>query len=1031
NSMNDTLATFGDQVTKVAREVGVDGKLGGQAIVPGVAGLWKDVTDNVNLLAGNLTSHIRSIAEVATAVTKGDLTRSVVVEAKGEVSELKDNVNEMIRNLRETTTAKAEQDWLKTNLNKFTRTLQGQRDVKSVAQLLLSELAPLVSAQHGVFYNMETMDSKPMLKLASTYGYKERKNLAKQWLIGEGLVGQCAYEKQRILLSQVPADYIQITSGLGEATPLNIVVLPVIFEAEVKAVIELASFQRFSDIHLSFVEQLTDSLGIILNNIEATMRTEDLLTQSQSLAGELQSQQEELQQTNEELEDKAKLLADQNREVERKNQEVEDARKSLEEKAEQLALTSKYKSEFLANMSHELRTPLNSLLILSQQLADNPEGNLTDRQVQYSNTIHGAGADLLNLINDILDLSKIESGTVTVDTEDILFTDFSDVVYRMFNPVAESRHVEFNINVDPSLPNTIKSDTKRLQQIIKNLLSNSFKFTEKGSVTFDITEARSGWSRDHENLNKAKTVVAFAVTDTGIGIPPERQKVIFEAFQQADTGTSRKYGGAGLGLAISRELAHLLGGQICLTSEPGEGSTFTLYLPLNFSGSYLNQAETTILSSPSVPPRETEKRVSSPQSKFLTSLEKLRKTEHKAFQDDRDSLKQGDRVVLIVEDDQSFAEILMEIARNKGLKVVVALRGEESLLLARELKPIAITLDILLPDIDGWTVLDRLKLDPETRHIPVHIISVEDNRTLGLQRGAFAFLTKPVGREELEEVFVRISDIAKKPDKRILVVEDDDNDSKAIVEMIEGNDVKITVVGTGQKALVALKENKFDCMILDLGLPDMSGLDILKEMEKSPESQQMPVIVYTGKDLTKLQENQLKKMAKRVIVKNVNSPERLLAATSLFLHRTVSRLPEEKRRILEKLYQSDTSLENRKALVVDDDVRNLFAMTSVLENHNMGVVTAENGRQALEILQTNPDFDAILMDIMMPEMDGYETMKAIRKDPRFKSIPIIAVTAKAMKGDREKCLESGASDYISKPVNTDQLVSLLRIWLYK
>ncbi len=849
-----------------------------------------------------------------------------------------------------------------------------------------------------------------MLKLASTYGYKERKNLAKEWLIGEGLVGQCAYEKQRILLSQVPADYIQITSGLGEATPLNIVVLPVIFEAEVKAVIELASFQRFSDIHLSFVEQLTDSLGIILNNIEATMRTEDLLTQSQSLAGELQSQQEELQQTNEELEDKAKLLADQNREVERKNQEVEDARKSLEEKAEQLALTSKYKSEFLANMSHELRTPLNSLLILSQQLADNPEGNLTDRQVQYSNTIHGAGADLMNLINDILDLSKIESGTVTVDTEDILFTDFSDVVYRMFNPVAESRHVKFNINVDPSLPNMIKTDTKRLQQIIKNLLSNSFKFTEKGSVTFDITEARSGWSKSHENLNKARTVVAFAVTDTGIGIPPERQKVIFEAFQQADTGTSRKYGGAGLGLAISRELANLLGGEICLTSEPGEGSTFTLYLPLNFRGSYLNQTETTIVSSPSVP---------------------RRKTERKAFQDDRDSLNQGDQVVLIVEDDQSFAEILMEIARNKGFKVAVASRGEEALVLAREIKPVAITLDILLPDIDGWTVLDRLKLDPETRHIPVNIISVEDNRTLGLQRGAFAFLTKPVGREELEEVFVRISDVVKKPDKKILVVEDDDNDSKAIVKMIEGNDVKITVVGTGQKALVALKENKFDCMVLDLGLPDMSGFDILKEMEKSPESQKMPVIVYTGKDLTKLQENQLKKMAKSVIVKNVNSPERLLAATSLFLHRTVSRLPEEKRRILEKLYQSDTSLENKKALVVDDDVRNLFAMTSVLENHNMGVVTAENGRQALEILQTNPDFDAILMDIMMPEMDGYETMKAIRKDPRFKSIPIIAVTAKAMKGDREKCLESGASDYISKPVNTEQLVSLLRIWLYK
>ena len=553
NSMIDTLATFADQVTTVAREVGVEGKLGGQASVPGASGTWRDLTDNVNQLAANLTTQVRAIAEVATAVTKGDLTRSISLEAQGEMAALKDTINEMIRNLRDTTQKNAEQDWLKTNLAKFSRMLQGQKDLLTVGRLILSELAPVVSAQQGVFYIMDSTAKldEPVLKLLASYAFKERKNVDNKFKLGEGLVGQCALEKEKILLTSAPNDYIKISSGLGEAAPLNIIVLPIVFEGAVKAVMELASFDRFSPTHETFLDQLTESIGIVLNTIEANMRTEDLLKQSQSLARELQSQQQELQQTNAELEEKAKLLADQNVEVERKNKEVEQARQALEEKAKQLALTSKYKSEFLANMSHELRTPLNSLLILSDQLSKNSDGNLTSRQVEFAKTIHSSGNDLLTLINDILDLSKIESGTVIVDVGEVTMRDLREYVDRTFRHVAESKKLNFAVDVSTESPRAVHTDAKRLQQILKNLLSNAFKFTDRGGVSLEVAEATSGWTPDHPALSHAKGVVSFTVRDTGIGIPPEKQQIIFEAFQQADGSTSRKYGGTGLGLAIS------------------------------------------------------------------------------------------------------------------------------------------------------------------------------------------------------------------------------------------------------------------------------------------------------------------------------------------------------------------------------------------------------------------------------------------------------------------------------------------------
>ncbi|MEW6366611.1 MAG: HAMP domain-containing protein [Acidobacteriota bacterium] len=1050
NGMIETLATFADQVTGVAREVGVEGKLGGQANVPGAAGTWKDLVENVNLLAANLTTQVRAIAEVATAVTKGDLTRSITVEARGEVADLKDNVNEMIRNLRETTQKNSEQDWLKTNLAKFTRLLQGQRDLQTVCKVVLSELAPLVKSQHGVFYLMDSEGgtADPRLKLKATYAYKERKNVSSTFKLGEGLVGQCALEKERILLSSVPPDYIQVSSGLGEAPPLNIVVLPVVFEGQVLAVIELASFDRFSGTHQAFLEQLTESIGIVLNTISATMRTEELLKQSQSLAEELQSQQEELQQTNEELEEKARLLVEQNAEVERKNTEVEQARRALEDKAEQLALTSKYKSEFLANMSHELRTPLNSLLILSQQLSENPEGNLSDKQVKFAHTIHSSGSDLLSLINDILDLSKIESGTVTVDASDVHFADLRDDMDRTFRHVAQTKGLEFQVELDPALPPAIHTDAKRLQQVLKNLLSNAFKFTDKGGVALRMAPASSGWSVDHEILSRAKSVIAFSVSDSGIGIPAEKQKIIFEAFQQADGSTSRKYGGTGLGLAISREIAHLLGGELRLKSEPGKGSTFTLYLPDTYTmlpkrrgrgGS--SEESGGGGAAPVQPPRPAggsggtieslaKDLMHTGQGEQAQRVEPALRLKSDDIPDDREAVKAGERVVLIVEDDLDFASILLETARGKGFKGVVAKTGNDALSLAGEMKPNAITLDINLPDVDGWTVLDRLKLDPETRHIPVHIITVEEERERGLLRGAMAYMTKPVTKEALEESFGRIAEFIGRP-KRLLVVEDDEDDRKRIVDLIGNSDVQITAVATGEDALKALKEGPVDCMVLDLKLPGIGGFDVVEQMQKDPALHDLPVIVYTGKELTKQEETRLKRLARATLVKDVRSPERLLDETALFLHRVAAKLPEPKRKMLEQLYQADTALAGKKILIVDDDVRNIFALTTVLERHKMQVITAENGKQALQVIEKNSDVRIVLMDVMMPEMDGYETTRAIRKMPKFKTLPIIALTAKAMKGDREKCLEAGASDYITKPVNTEQLLSLLRVWLYK
>jgi signal transduction histidine kinase/HAMP domain-containing protein/CheY-like chemotaxis protein len=896
NFMIDTLSTFGDQVTNMAREVGIEGKLGGQARVPGAAGLWRDLTDNVNQLAANLTNQVRSIAEVATAVTKGDLTRSIAVEASGEMAALKDTINEMISNLKEQTLKNAEQDWLKTNLARFSRMLQGERDLPTVSNLIMSELAPLVNAQYGVFYVTKRDGDETKLELVASYGAESSEALKQEFRLREGLIGQAAADRRPILLKDVPVDFIRIGSGLGHSTPANVNILPALFEDEVRAVIELASFNEFNETHQNFLDQLMESVGIVLNTIAATMRTEGLLKQSQLLTQELQARQteltrkqQELHATNEELQEKAQLLENEKKQVEAKNLEIEMARRALEDKAEQLALTSKYKSEFLANMSHELRTPLNSLLILSKLLSDNAQGNLNEKQIEFARTINSAGSDLLNLINDILDLSKVESGTVTIEVGEMPVQHLTQHMERTFRQLASDKSLDFNVKFDPKLPATIRTDEKRLQQIVLNLLSNAFKFTSKGSVTLGVRLVSKGWSLTHSVLRHADRAVEISVSDTGIGIPADKQKLIFEAFQQADGTTSRKYGGTGLGLSISREIARLLGGELQVRSTPGEGSTFTLYVPL--------QTEAAVgLGSPGSSARYENSGALVPTA-LPTGFE---------VNDDRDELGKGP-FVLIVEDDPTFASILLEAAHEAGLKGVVSTAGAGTLAMARKLQPTAVTLDLGLADIDGFVLLDLLKHDPDTGHVPIHVITGVDRGPSVMAMGAFGITEKPAERAELVRVFTSLRDDAA---------------------------------------------------------------------ERKPRHRK-PKAVET------------KAPAKRLV-------------------------PE---------------LAGARVLIVDDDIRNIFSLTSVLESHEVQVLYAERGKDGILILEQTPGVDVALIDIMMPDMDGYETMREIRRLPELVDLPLIAVTAKAMKGDRQKCLDAGASDYIAKPVDIELLLALLRVWV--
>ncbi|PLS75823.1 MAG: hybrid sensor histidine kinase/response regulator [Actinobacteria bacterium] len=1063
NTMVDQLSSFAAEVTRVAREVGTEGKLGGQARVKGVSGTWGDLTGNVNIMAGSLTTQVRAIAEVATAVTQGDLTRSVAVEAQGEVAELKDNINQMIGNLAETTRRNEEQDWLKTNLARISSLMQGQRDLQAVSRLIMSELTPTVVAQHGAFFlNDVNAEAGPELRLVASYGYKARKNVPNRFKLGESLVGQAALEKSPILVTEAPADYVKISSGLGEAAPVNVIVLPILFEEQVLGVIELGALRPFTEVNQTFLEQVIETIGVVLSTIIANTRTEELLSESQRLAQELQSQQEELrrsnvelesqaaslkaseellqqqqeelQQTNEELQEKARLLAEQNRSIEVKNREIEMARLGLEEKAQQLSVSSKYKSEFLANMSHELRTPLNSLLILAKLLTDNRDGNLTEKQVEFARTIHTAGSDLLDLINDILDLSKVEAGKMDVVLADVRIEDLCAGVEQGFRPVADEKELAFTIERLEGAPEVMVTDEQRLQQVLRNLLSNAFKFTEQGSVALTVGPAPDDIRFSNPVLSDAERVVAFTVADTGIGIAPDKLRLVFEAFQQADGTTSRRYGGTGLGLSISREIARLLGGEIRATSTLAEGSVFTLFLPELYAPS------------PEAPRPEPEIRGRTgvagavhavrpePAAWSAPDAAEVEGDVEPALgdiPDDRGTITEGDRALLVVEGDEAVSRQLLELGRERGFKVVLASRAAAAVALARELRPDAIVVDADLPSAEGDALLGHLKRDVELRHIPVHVLAAPDTRWRMLRSGAFGFSPKPVDHVALAGAVDALGTYLEAGERHLLVVEDDDTERQAVMALLGGGPrLLVTAVGSSEEAVGVLEERPVDCVVLDLKLPKMSGFSLLERIKSDERLCMIPVIVYTGKDLTRREETRLSKFAESVIVKDARSPERLLEEVTLFLHQPGNQLPDDQRLILEQLQNHASLLTGKRVLIVDDDVRNVFALTSVLERQGMTVAFAENGKDGIATLKQNPDVDLVLMDIMMPEMDGYETMSAIRQIPRFQKLPIIALTAKAMKGDQEKSIAAGASDYITKPVDVDQLLSLIRVWLY-
>ena len=1030
NDMIETLAIIANQVTNVAHEVGVEGKLGGQAIVPSASGSWKKLTENVNQLAENLTTQVRSISEVASAVTKGDLTRYISLDAKGEVEGLKDTVNQMISNLRATTLVNQDQDWLKTNLAQFNKMLQGQKDLKTVARHILSELAQVVSAHYGAFYILTTEDVFPKLKLFACYAYKSEKHIPKEFLIGEGLIGQCALEKKRINMTNIPDTYVKVTSGLGKAKPSNLVMLPVLFENNVKAVIELGTLNTFSNTHLDFLSQLTESIGIVVNTIQTNTRTEVLLSQSQLLTSALKEQQDELRRTNEELNDKAYMLLKQKGEVEIKNKEVEEARKSIEEKAEQLTLTSKYKSEFLANMSHELRTPLNSLLILAQQLFENPDGNLNDKQTRYAKTIYSCGEDLLELINDILDLSKIESGFVTPNISTILVSEISSFIETTFKPLAETKNLKFKIEIDPDLSESLDTDSQRLNQILKNLLSNAFKFTEKGEVKLKIFRTNYKWKADHSALNLASEVIAFSIKDSGIGIHPDKQTLIFEAFQQAEGSTSRKYGGTGLGLSISRGLADLLGGTIELESEIGLGSIFTLYLPVNKIESSMSNE---VFELPQTRQKELDDILNSlkmSEQENLTQKSVDIKFKVNETSDDRNNILPNDKAVLVIEDDLLFGKIIIERAHIDGLKVVISSDYLEIFNFVTHYTPIAIILDIYLPDTCGWKILEMLKNDLNYWHIPIHVISREENKILALKRRAKSFSLKPLGNEQFAELFTDIIKFNSKEIKQLLVIENTEIGSSHIVKLFQESFIEITFVSTTDKAIQALQEKIFDSIILDYSLPDISENGCLENIIPGADIN-APIIIYSSKDINDGDLIKLNKISNNIIFKDSNSSNRLFEETLMLMHVDYRKFPTSKRKEMENFRMKRDILAGKKVLVVDDDIRNLFAITSVFERYNIDVITAESSVEAISFMHTFSNIEMILMDIMMPEMDGYETIRKIRREHKNSSLPIIAVTAKAMKGDRQKCIMAGASDYITKPLQMDQLLSMMRMWFNK
>ncbi|MDP6925278.1 MAG: response regulator [Candidatus Scalindua sp.] len=949
------------------------------------------------LVARSITKPITTLSRAARSVAGGELDHNIKIKSRGEIGELADSFNDMISNLRLTMEKNDAHDWLKTGQMELSVKMRGKQDIETLGNIIIGHLAEYLNAQVGILYMSDT-DNR--LKPIGSYAYVQRENTPNEFMPGEGPVGQAASEKKHILLTNYPDDSIniKINSGLVDATPKQILIFPLVLNDTVRGVVELGSFLEFQDIHLTFLGQVAESIAVALNTVISRNNTEILLEQTQQQAEELQAREEALRQNNEELEENAIALKEsesrlqaqqeelrqtneeieeQKEYVEEKNKDLQAARKTIEERAQELEQSSKYKSEFLANMSHELRTPLNSILLLSRLLGDNKDGSLSEDQVESVNSISSSGNDLLALINDVLDLSKVESGKMDLQIEDMYLNDFCNNIKRNFKHIAKGNGISLNIEIAEGLPDHISTDEQRVEQIIKNFLSNAFKFTSEGSISLKISRPNrstdSAIDFSMSKLDPAKTVL-FSVVDTGIGIPDEKQRVIFEAFKQADGSTSRKYGGTGLGLSISKELSGLLNGRIHMTSTHGKGSTFTLYLPEAFESEIQTDEESPVLS---VVKTESETDISKESEKHDN-----RKEIEENIKDDRKTISEEDKSILIIEDDPVFLKILRDLTREHGFKCLVAGDGETGLQFADYYKPSGIILDLNLPGINGWTVMSRLKDNPESRHIPVHFISASDHKFDALKMGAIDYVTKPVSPEAIEQVFAKFNKIISKPVKDLLVVEDNPEQAEVISSIIGSGDVNTTTVSTAMKGYDHILTGKFDCMVLDISLPDMSGIELLSKIRENEEIFQLPVIVYTGRDLTNEEKRIIDEYAATTIIKGEGSHRKLLDETTLFLHRVEAHLPETQRKLLRMIHDKEAVLTGKKILVVDDDMRNVFSIKKVLEDKGIEIVIGKNGKEGLTCLNDNPDVNLVLMDIMMPEMDGYTAIGELRKQDR-------------------------------------------------
>ncbi|MEN8189047.1 MAG: response regulator [Thermodesulfobacteriota bacterium] len=1001
--------------------------------------------DTLGIAMQDMAETLRRTAAIAHDVSQGDL--SVALPVKSENDLLAGSINSMIDSLQESERQNIHQNWVTSGLTFLDEEMRGEDDLGVLSKKIITLLCTYIGAQMGAFYIFH--EQNRLLQLNGSYALPDKNVLNKEIMLGEGLIGEAALQKELITLTEVPEDYVRIVTAIGNTLPRNILILPFFHEDRLKGIVEFAALDEFPAKVIEFLKITAKSIGIAVSVSQSRDRLQELLKESKQRAEELQIREEELKATNEELEsqtvslhasqkkmedqqaeleatnseleEKSLTLEDQKKKIESRNRALVTAREEIEERARDLALASKYKSEFMANMSHELRTPLNSLLLLAQSLNENRDDNLTADQLQAAAIIYDSGRDLLELINDILDLSKIEAGRMDIELEEISLKELADSSGLLFSHMASEKGLTFEVSINDGLQSAITSDLGRIEQIIKNFLSNAIKFTESGGVTLGFSRVTDDISLATSGLAPERAI-AISVADTGIGIPVDQQKVIFEAFQQGDGSTARQFGGTGLGLSISRELASLIGGEIQVTSTPGSGSTFTLYLPLSVEKG----------TQPDLLPaaREPDKAVAgeSRSEEVFGNHQEL--SSRATVEDDRDHLD-GEQPILIIEDDEHFAALLRDQCHERGFKALVSGSGEAGLEIAEHYQPAGIILDIRLPGIDGWVVLSHLKSSSRTRHIPVHIVSADEAGSNAFKLGAIGFLTKPLNREQIAEIFGRFEAVINREFKELLVVEDDDTLRDVIIGVIGNGDVRATPAKNGKEAEELLRNNRFDCMVLDLGLPDIPGLELLQKLAEKDSVAIPPVIIYTGRDLTRQEEMELRKYSRSIIIKDDRSKERLLDEVSLFLHRMVEKMPEQKQQIIADLHNRDLMFKNKKILLVDDDMRNVFALSTSLEDKGIQVLIAEDGRKALEVLDSSPDIDLVLMDIMMPVMDGYETMRRIREKEEFWKLPVIALTAKAMKDDREKCIEAGASDYLAKPVDLERLFSMMRVWLYR